>query len=103
MSIWQDLSFKLKNNSIFYIGIFLSVYFAFHTVTGDRGFIRMVELQDKLEASQQISSQYLKEKNELESKVKLLSSNSLDRDMLEERSRVILNVIDEDEFVIFDN
>lgn len=103
MSKWNEISFKIRNNSIFYIGVFLSVYFAFHTITGDRGFVRMVELQDKLDASMRISSDCSKEKQTLESKVKLLSSNSLDRDMLEERTRFILNVIDEDEFVIFDN
>ena len=48
------------------------------------------------------AAQYSAQKHKLEAKVRLLSSSSLDLDMLDERARVVLNFAGNDEFVILD-
>ena len=48
------------------------------------------------------AAQYSAQKQKLEAKVRLLSSSSLDLDMLDERARVVLNFAGNDEFVILD-
>ena len=42
------------------------------------------------------------EKERLENKVKRLSLNSLDVDMLDERARIVLSLAKDNEFVLFD-
>ena len=49
-----------------------------------------------------MSANYDRKRKELDQKVKLLSSNSLDLDLLDERARAVLNVIGDDEFIIID-
>ena len=43
-----------------------------------------------------------KHKKELEEKVKHLSNASLDLDLLEERARIVLNMANDDEFILLD-
>ncbi len=50
-----------------------------------------------------MADQYRAEKEQLEQKVRLLSSASLDLDLLEERTRTVLNFAAEDEFIILDS
>ena len=59
-------------------------------------------LQDKVAEAEKLNENYDRQKDELEQKVKLLSSSSLDLDLLDERARAILNVIGDDEFIIID-
>jgi cell division protein FtsB len=60
-------------------------------------------LQDKVVEAEKISENYSKQRQDLEQKVKLLSSSSLDLDLLDERARSVLNVIGDDEFIILDD
>ena len=53
--------------------------------------------------AQKIAETYHNQKVKLEEKVKLLSSSSLDLDLLDERARVVLNLVGKDEFVILDS
>ena len=61
---------------------------------------RMVKQKQKVETQ---FNKIVAQKKLLEQKVRLLSSNSLDLDMLEERTRVVLNYAADDEFVLLDN
>ena len=83
--------------------VILFFYFSFYTINGERGLRRYLHLQQELSYAEKIAEKYSKKKAELEAKVRLLSSDSLDLDMLDERTRVILNYANSDEFVIIDN
>ena len=53
--------------------------------------------------AEEIAAKYSRQKHELEEKVRLLSSDSLDLDMLDERARAVLNLARKDEFIILDS
>lgn len=80
----------------------LCSYFSYFAVKGDRGLLRYMSLQDKVAEAEQINKNYENQRLEWEQKVKLLSSNSLDLDLLDERARTVLNMIGQDEFIIID-
>ena len=78
-------------------------YFSFYTVNGERGLLRYMYLSKEIKYARSVADQYRAEKEQLEQKVRLLSSSSLDLDLLEERTRTVLNFAAEDEFIILDN
>lgn len=102
MGIWFNLQEKIKNSGLLIFIVFLFFYFSYFTINGDRGLLRYMYLNKEIKQAQAISDQFRTQKEELESKVKLLSSNSLDVDLLEERAREVLNYVGEDEFIILD-
>ncbi|MBO5443659.1 MAG: septum formation initiator family protein [Alphaproteobacteria bacterium] len=102
MGLFLDLQNKLKSSGFLILCILLFFYFSFYTINGERGLLRYMYLSKEIVHARQIAEQYNAEKKKLEDKVRLLSSNSLDLDMLEERARVVLNFAGNDEFVILD-
>lgn len=76
-------------------------YFAYHAIEGERGVLAYIKLNDELESAQQIARQVAEERADLEHRVDLLSPDSLDPDMLEERARSLLNYGHPDEKVIY--
>lgn len=65
--------------------------------------LRYLYLKKEISQAEVIAKQYNIQKTKLEDKVRLLSSSSLDLDLLEERARVVLNFVGNDEFIILDN
>lgn len=104
MGFMADFFGKIKSSSGFLLIIILTfIYFSFYAIKGDRGFVRYIQLTEEVSDARLISKKYAAEKAEWEEKVKLLSSDSLDLDMLDERARVVLNMVGPKEFVILDN
>jgi cell division protein FtsB len=83
--------------------ILMFIYFSFYAIKGERGFVRYVRLNDEVSQARVLSEKYAREKSEWEEKVKLLSPESLDLDMLDERAHVVLNMVGAQEFVILDD
>lgn len=77
-------------------------YFSYFAIKGDRGVLKYMSLLDKVAEAEQINQTYETQRQEWEQKVKLLSSSSLDLDLLDERARTVLNVIGDNEFIILD-
>lgn len=103
MDLISTLNDKMKNSAFAIVGSMLCVYFAYHAISGERGLIRLISLKQEISKARRISESFKMQKTQLEKKVKLLSSESLDLDLLEERSRVVLNMAGEDEYIILDN
>lgn len=103
MGLFLDLQHKLKSSGFLILCILLFFYFSFYTINGERGLLRYMYLSKEIVHAQKISDQYSAEKQKLEDKVRLLSSSSLDLDLLEERARVVLNFAGKDEFIILDS
>ena len=74
------------------IGLGVFVYFAYHTVEGDRGVLAYIRLKAQLQESEAQLSKLEGERQELERRVQLLRPDHLDPDMLEERARIMLNM-----------
>ena len=103
MGIFLDLPNKIKNSGFLILCILLFFYFSFYTINGDRGLLRYMYLSKEIAYAEKIVARYSAEKKHLEEKVRLLSSSSLDLDLLDERARVVLNLVGDDEFIILDD
>lgn len=103
MGLFLDLQAKLKDSLWLIVVFLIFIYFSFYTINGERGLLRYMYLSKEIKYAQSIADKYRTEKELLEQKVRLLSSGSLDLDMLEERTRLILNYAADDEFVLLDD
>ena len=75
-------------------------YFGYHAVQGDRGLIAWWNLRFEIEKTNEELARVTTEKQALENRVALLRPQNLDRDMLEERARLMLGVVRSDDLVI---
>lgn len=85
------------------IGLCLSFYFCYHLVAGQRGYFRLMSLENQIAS---VSSDYaaLKQQREqVEKKVVMMRPGSIDRDLLEERARHILGYRHKDELILLQN
>lgn len=74
------------------IGICAIGYFAFHATQGDRGIIALSEVRAEVQQRRAEADIIHAEREVLERRVQLLHPESLDRDMLDERARAMLNL-----------
>ncbi len=85
-----------------FLTLCLMVYFVYHIFQGERGLLALLRLQQKIKEDEKILIDLQSQREILERKVYLLRPDSLDRDMLEERVRLLLNFARSDEVVIHD-
>ncbi len=83
---------------IIWATIFL--YITFHTIQGERGLIAFMQIHGEVLAAKKIQQTLISKKNRLQNKVALLSTKSLDIDMLEERVRIMLGYSRPNETII---
>ena len=93
---------RVKGSGFLIAIISLFLYFTYFTICGNRSLPAYFRLKKEITQAQNISRNYKTEKERLENKVKRLSSNSLDVDMLDERARIVLSLAKDNEFVLFD-
>lgn len=101
--MWSYLLNKSKSSAVIVVLMFLCAYFSYFAVRGERGLLTYMSLQQKVAEAEKMNANYDRKREELEQKVNLLSSNSLDLDLLDERARAVLNVIGDNEFIIIDD
>ncbi len=82
------------------IGACIVVYFLYHTIQGDRGWLAMLRLQNQLATSQNNLSQLQQEHKELNHRVLLMRPNSMDPDLLDEKSREMLDYSKPNEIIV---
>lgn len=75
-------------------------YFLYHGIHGDRGLMAYVRLNHDVALIKTQLAAVRGERQALERKVALLRPGRLDPDMLDERARVMLNLVAQDEIVI---
>ena len=83
-----------------FLGVCLLLYFVYHAVQGERGLIAWARVSKDIESSQAALLVSRAEQQGLEARVLLLRPDSLDRDMLDEQSRRMLNVVRPGEKVV---
>lgn len=84
-----------------FLCVLLLFYLGFHSVSGERGVFALFKETRKLEQLQAELTAIKAKRTQLESRVKLLSNNSLDLDMLDERARSVIGLAGKDEVVLF--
>ena len=85
------------------MGAALMVYFTYHAVQGDHGLIAWWNLRYDIEHADLALAQVMSRKEVLEHRVSLLRPKGLDRDMLEERSRLMLGAIHPGDLIVLDH
>ena len=101
MGVIAEFSARAGSVVLSVLGFCVVGYFAYHAVQGDRGLIAWRQLTHRVSEARFVHSEALMERRTLERRVELLSPRSLDRDMLDERARFMLNYGYADEVTIF--
>jgi len=78
----------------------LIFYFGFHALTGERGLLLSRQRQEMLADKQDELRRLRLERTQLETRARLLRSESLSADLLEERAHVLLGFADPRDYVI---
>ena len=76
------------------------LYFLYHAVQGDRGFLAWLRLTQDLEQAKLAAVDIDSQRERLEERVGRLQPEHLDPDLLDERARALLNLGRRDEVVI---
>lgn len=82
------------------IGACIVSYFLYHTIQGDRGWLAMLRLQNRVAVQQNNLSQLQQEHKELDHRVKLMRPGSMDPDLLDEKSREMLDYSKPNEIIV---
>ena len=82
------------------LGVLVVSYFLYHTVQGERGWFAMVRMQNEVQTAEKTLQQLEAERQELEHRTKLLRTESMDPDLLDEKSRELLNYSKPNEIII---
>ncbi|MDD3287612.1 MAG: septum formation initiator family protein [Alphaproteobacteria bacterium] len=94
------ISKRTKHTIWSVIGACIVGYFLYHTIQGDRGWLSMLRLKHEVSASEEKLERLQKERKELAHRVQLLRPESIDPDLLEEKSRELLNYSKPNEIII---
>ena len=100
MGLIEELRRRAKHVVGPLFGIVAVAYFAYHTVHGDRGVLALLQMQERVAEAEHRLDSLEKQKNHWESRVKLLHPDSIDRDMLDERVRIMLGYARADDLVV---
>jgi len=82
------------------LGALIVGYFLYHTIQGERGWFAMLRMQHEVGIAEKTLTELQKENAELEHRTQLLHKESLDPDLLEEKSRELLNYSKPNEIII---
>ncbi|CAK0779848.1 Septum formation initiator [Azospirillaceae bacterium] len=75
-------------------------YFVYYGVYGDRGLFELRHLQNEVAKAQVVLEQLRQERQMIEHRSSLMRPDHLDRDMLDERSRQMLNYSHPDDVIV---
>lgn len=79
----------------------LGFYFAYHLVSGNNSLLTMMQLQTKLDESKERLDNIKMERINLQHRVQMISSESLDLDLLDEQARKLLGHSKENEIIYY--
>lgn len=82
------------------LGACIVLYFLYHTIQGDHGWMAMLRLKNEVSTSQDNLSQLQKERQDLDHRVHMMRPESMDPDLLDEESRKTLNYTKPNEVII---
>ncbi len=85
-----------------FVAIFLTCYFVFFAIYGEKGLQDLMRLQKEIEQKKVIENTLSNIRKSKEERVKKMRPESLDLDLLDEQVRKNLGYGDEDEIIIYD-
>ena len=102
MSLVHTIGARAKSVALQVLAACLVVYFGYHLVQGERGLLAWWRLNDRLAESNATLTRLHLQRQSLQADVRLMQPEHIDEDMLDERVRAILGMIQRNEIVIFD-
>ena len=102
MQLIREIRRRLRHLLAPLCWLVLTFYFGYHAVNGERGLRRLFELKQEIRIASQVAEEISLRRAELERKVRQLSPQSIDVDMLEESARTLLNMGQDGDYVILD-
>lgn len=87
----------VRKNLLALVGLGLCFYFSYHLLQGERSYFRYLSLNKQISTMKQENEKLKSERAILETRVSMLRSNSIDKDLLEERARIVLGFRNEGE------
>ena len=82
------------------LGALIVGYFLYHTIQGERGWFAMLRMQHEVKTAETTLARLKREREEIQHRTELLRNDSLDPDLLEEKSRELLNYSKPNEIII---
>lgn len=101
MKLAREINRRIRQVIVPVFGVCAIAYIGFHALQGERGIKVWSALKQEIEAATLERDRLIRERDRLESRAGLLREASLDRDMLDEAVRRMLNYGRRDEIVIF--
>lgn len=101
MDLRYELRRRLRHALAPALGACAVAYFGYHAIQGDRGLITYLRYSQYIETLRQELEKVSAERQQLEHRVIMMRSTSLDPDLLEERARDVLGFIHPNERVIY--
>jgi len=82
------------------VGAMIVGYFLYHTIQGERGWFAMLRMQHEVKTAETTLAKLKKDREELQHRTELLRNDNLDPDLLEEKSRELLNYSKPNEIIV---
>ena len=99
----RRLLYNFKKYGLIIASLALFLYFSYHILTGNYGLFSWRSLEAELREHRDTLTVLEEEEDKLQNKVKRLKADHLDRDLLDECARDMLNVGQKDETIIIDD
>ncbi len=98
-----DTRWRPRHVLVTLLWVCTAAYLGYHVVQGDRGLLAWLRLTSEVNETNSRLQAAIDERIYLSHEVSLLRADSLDVDLLEERVRVLLNLVHPRDIVIIDN
>ena len=86
-----------------FLCLLVTAYFSYHTVWGNRGFLKMLEIKEQIQQATLLAQETETEKKMLQYKTNALkNTKAIDPDILEEEALRVLGQTNANNLVIFD-
>lgn len=102
MAVMVEIRSRAKQAVVPVLAALVVGYLSYHMVQGQYGVLAYLHLNAKVERAEVLRAELSHQRETLEARVALLRPDSLDRDMLEERARIMLNYARPGDVIIVD-
>ena len=93
---------RIRQIAVPVFGALVVGYFAYHSMKGDHGLNAYIKLSGELAKAEEVLQERRSKREVIEHRTNLLRPDNLDLDILDERARDVLNLLNVNERVIFD-
>ena len=98
----SSINERIRQIAIPVFGALVVGYFAYHSMKGDHGLNAYIKLSGELAKAEEVLQERRSKREVIEHRTSLLRPDNLDLDILDERARDVLNLLNGNERVILD-